>query len=648
MRGRRLLPPAAAAALLLGSLPPAAAPPARAAADYTMETEARYAVLPDARRIDVTVDVAFTNTTPDPEGQFSVFDEVKLAVHDEATEVAAEDAEGALEVDVAVENEVNVATVALREDLRFEETAEFSVTWSLPDSDDPQLRVRPSVVVFAAWGFGTASQVRVEVPEGYEVRVDGDPLSEDGDALSSGPIEDPSRWLALVTAVRPMEFVNFDANVPLAGGTADLRVRAFADDEAWGERTAALLIDALPLIEAQTGLPYPRIGQLVVTETVASDGAGFGEQPATGTEIAIAFDQPTFTALHQVTHVWISPALVESRWLREGLASHIAARVAEELDLALPFDPAERMAELAAAAFPLDSWASDAGTDGEAYGYAASWAFISELATTVGPDAFRAVLARVAGGIGPYHSADVDAEPLPDGVAAPASALTTRSFLDHLQTVTGVDVSEAFGASVLTEGDLALLPERAEARAAFDALVEAGGSWQAPDPIRGAMTAWQFADAMSQIDDASAWLERRDELLAAMEAVGLSAPDRLRQAYRTYGGGPEAVDELEAEQAVVEAYTATAAEVNGQRSFIERIGLLGGPDPAMQLNLANGRFADGDLRGAIEAVTEAQRIVTSAETGGIVRIASAILVALLVLALAVLLVKRRTAYTPAP
>jgi hypothetical protein len=647
MRLRRLLPVAGALLLVLGSLAPSAVSPVRAA-EYTMETVAGYAVRPDAGLIDVTVGITFTNTTPDPEGQFSVFDEVRIAVHDEAADVAAEDDEGALDVAVAVEDGVNVATIALREDLRYEESTELTVTWTLADSEDPQLRVRPSVVVFPAWGFGTASEVRIEIPAAYEVRVDGDLLSEEGDALTSGPIEDPSRWLALVTAVRPVEYVDIDANVPLDGGTADLRVRAFADDEGWGERISALLVEALPLIEEEVGLPYPRIGQLIVSETVATGGTGFGEQPNGGTEIAVAFDQPPFTAIHQVTHVWISPALVESRWLREGLTSAVAASVSEALEVELPFDPAERAAELAESAFPLDAWTADAGVDGEAYGYAASWAFVEQLEALVGPEAIRTVLARVGGGIGPYQSADVDPDPLPDGVAAPASSLTTRSFLDHVETVSGQSVADAYAERVLTAGDVALLPERTEARAAFDDLAEAGGSWQAPDPVRGAMTAWQFADARAQIEEASAWLERRDDLLGAMQAVGLSAPDRLRQAYRTYGGGPEAVDELEAEQAVVDAYTDTAADVNGERSFIERVGLIGGPDPAAQLNLANGRFADGDLRGAIEAVTEAQRIVASAETGGIVRIASAVLVIVLLLALAVLLARRRSTYTAPP
>ncbi len=646
MRPRRLLPTAAAAVLLLGSFAPTVAPAVRAA-EYTMETRAGYVVRPDEGVIDVTVAITFTNTTPDPEGQFSVFDEVKIAVHDLAQDVAAEDDEGELDVAVAMEGDVNVATVSLRDDLRFEESAELTVSWTLADSEEPRLRVRPSVVVFPAWGFGTASEVRIEVPAAYEVRVDGDLLEQDGDALTSGPIEDPSRWLALVTALRPADHVDIDANVPLGGGTADLRVRAFADDVAWGERISALLVEALPLIEQEVGLPYPRIGQLVVTETVASGGSGFGEQLNGGTEIAVAFDQPPFTAVHQVTHVWISPALVESRWLREGLTSLVAARVSAALEVDLPFDPDERAAELVEAAFALDAWTADAGVDGEAYGYAASWAFVEQLEAMVGSPAIRTVLARVAGGIGPYQSADVVPDPLPDGVAAPASSLTTRSFLDHLETVSKQRLGDVFADRALTEGDVALLPEREESRVAFDVLVAAGGSWQAPDPVRGAMTAWQFDDARAQIEEAAAWLERRDDLLAAMRAVGLSAPDRLRQAYRTHGGGAEAVDELEAERAVVDAYAATAADVNGERSFVERVGLIGGPDPTTQLNLANGRFADGDLRGAIEAVTEAQRLVASAETGGIVRIASAVVVIVLLLALAVLLVRRRTTYTAA-
>ena len=648
MTGRRLATIALLAAVLAVTAVPAG--PARpvAAAEYTLETSAAYDVRPEEGEIGVTVQITFTNTTPDPAGRFSVFDEILIAVHDGADGVTASDDDGALDVTVAVDDDgVNVATVDLREGVRFEESVDLELEYTLLDGDDPQLRVRPSLVVFPAWSFGTASQVSVAIPTGYDVRIDGDELTESDDGLVSGPIENPAAWLALVTATRPVDYTTFDATVPLGGGTADLQVRAFSDDEAWGERVLSLVERALPLLEEDIGLPYPRVGELVLIESVASNASGFAETATTGTEILVAFDQPDFTALHQVAHVWISPALVEARWLREGLASSTAEHVASQLDVPPPYAPAEEAAERVDAAFALDSWGATADPAAEGYGHAAAWAFVSELGETVGADAIRTVLVRVASSIGPYAETEVDAEP-PAGAGAPEAPLTTRSFLDHLEAVSGMDLAVPFSERVLTEADIALLPARAEARAAFDDLVARADGWGAPDPIRGAMTEWRFDEAQAQIAEAVDWLGARDELLVQMEAAGLSAPDRLQQAYRSFGGGAEAQAELDAQRAVVDAYSSTAADLNAARTFLERVGLIGGPEPSEQLALANGRFADGDLRGAVEAISEAQRILASAEGGGLVRLISAALVVLILAALAVVLFRRRAAYTAAP
>jgi hypothetical protein len=247
----------------------------------------------------------------------------------------------------------------------------------------------------------------------------------------------------------------------------------------------------------------------------------------------------------------------------------------------------------------------------------------------------------------PYKAASVEPDVPADGVTAPTEALDTRGFLDHLETVTGEPVADRFAAHVLSEADVALLPARAEARASFDALVEAAGTWGAPDPVRAAMTAWDFEEAEARMAEAADWLRERDALLAELESVRLPAPNRLEQAYRSYGGGAEAFAELDAERAVVRAYAAAADSVNAERSVIERIGLVGGPDPSAQLNLASGKFTDGDLRAAVDAIGEAERIVASAATAGWVRILSALLVVVLALALAVFLVRRRASYTAA-
>lgn len=614
---------------------------------YTLETSATYDVQPSAGRIAVTVDVRFTNTTPDPPGQFSAFDEIELAIHDQATEVAASDAQGDLVVGVAVEDEVNVATVGLREQLRHEQTVELQLRYVLPDGDDPGLRVRPSLVIFPAWSFGTSASVRVTIPADYEVHVDGDPLTEEDGALVSGPIADPTRWLALVIALAQPEYTSFETTVALKGGTADVHVRSFADDEQWGERTLSLVERALPLLEEQIGLPFPGMGELRLIEVAPINATGIGETIGVGGgEILVAFDQPPFTVVHQLGHVWLTEELIAARWIREGMASEAAERVAGAVEVGVPYDPAAEADQRAEAAFPLDAWTADAGAAGEAYGYARSWSVMRELADLVGEDALRAVLRRVAKSIGPYAPGDVGRDGRgEENPSAPVVPLTTRSFLDHLEAVSDTDLDDVFAAQVLTEADAALLPQRAAAREAFSELLAAAGEWGAPEPVAGAMTAWSFEEASSQIRAASAWLAERDELVEDLERAGLAAPDRLRQAYRAHGGGADAQAELNAEREVASAYAATADAVNAERSFVERVGLIGGPDPARQLRLAHGRFAEGDLSGSLDAIAESQQILAAAEPSGIARLASAALVMLVLLVVSVLLFRRRGTYT---
>lgn len=631
----------AAVAILAG------APAPVRGAEYTLESTATYEVAPTDGVIAVHAALTFTNTTPDPEGQFSLFDELRLAIHDAAESVEASDADGGLEVEVATDDGVNVATIALREGLRFEDSVEVELDYLLTDrADEGEVRVGPSLVVFPAWGFGTAAEVTVEVPAGFEIRVDGDPLSEEDGALTSGPIDDPTAWLAQVTAIGPAEYQSFEAAVPLEGGTADLLVRSFADDPGWGEETRDLLVQALPLIEREIGLPYPIVGQLIVTQGVPSDSSGFGEGTAFRAEVVVAYDQPGFTVLHQVAHIWLPPELVDARWIREGLASDVAARVATDLDVPPPYDPVEKAEEAADASFPLDEWGPSIGPDASTYAYAASWALTADLRAAVGDDAMRAVMSRTAASIGPYDGGSVEVPAGPGG--EPAHPLTTRSFLDQLETVGSVELADRFADRALGAADAALLPARAEARTAFSALVEAAEGWGAPDPVRVAIRDWGFDDAVGLVTEARSWLEERDELLADMERVGLSNPERLKQAYIAYGGGAEAVTELEAQRGVVEAYAAAAERINGPRSFLARVGLLGGVDPATQLALANGRFADGDLPGALDAIGEAERLADAAETNGLVRLISLVLVVVLLVVVAIAIFRRRASYTAAP
>jgi len=634
---RRLLAAVSVAVLLL----PLTHPSPANAAEYTMATVADYAVDPVAGSIAVTVSVTFTNTLPDPPGQISAFTHVDLAIQDGASAVAARDEAGPLAVAVKPGNGGQVASVTTRSRVRYNASASFTLTYQLLDGAAADLHVRPDVVRFPAWGFGTSSQLAVRLPAGFDATADGDELTIAGDdsgvVLTSGPIADPGGWLAIVTAVPPPDYVTRSASVPLSSGTVDLQVRAWRSDTAWGERTLALLTGALPLLEEAIGLPYPRVGPLVVSEAAGGE-ASTGALPSVNAELQVAFDASDFTLLHQAAHVWISDQLAADRWAREGLASHYSAVVAPGLGVEPPYDPDTRAADMAAEAKPLVEWVGDAGPAADAYGYAASWALVDRISAAVGEPALASALRRIAAGLSAYDPAQPDAEATDGRPYPPAD---TRHLLDQLSAVSTVDVTDLFREAAFGPDAAAELSQREAARAAYGSLLAAAGDWGAPSPVRAAMGEWRFEEAEAAITLASTWLTERDALIARAEAAGLVAPDRLRDRYVVSGGGPEAAAELDAETALVGAYSAVRTRTLAPRAPLDAIGLLLADDPRRLLAEAAESFGQGDLRGAAGTLDRLALQLDQASSDGAVRLAAGVvLLALVALATAVALRRR--------
>jgi len=621
------------------------------AAEYSMATVARYVVDPAAGEVAVSVEVAFTNTTPNPPGQVSGFDRIDLAVHDGATDVQAEDATGALTVEIEAGEGSLVASVKPRSRVGYNASVSFTLSYLLLDGAAAGVHARQQVVELPAWGFGTSSEVTVELPTGYAVEMTGDQLeaSTDGDRMqwTSGPIADPSRWLAQITATRPATYTTLSRSVALASGTVDLQVRAWVDDVAWGRRALDLLAQALPILEEGIGLPYTRLGPLVVIEVVS--GEGEPAQPASpSAEILVAFDEPEFTLLHQAAHIWIGEQLAADRWIREGLASHFAAQAAADLGVALPYAPAQRAGELEADARPLATWEAEAATAAEdAYAYAASWAFVDRVATSVGEAHLVEAIRRVVAGLSAYDPRAPDPT-VPTGLRA--TPVDTRRLLDQLAAVSDVDLADAFRDVVLGPEAARELAKRAIARAAYDELIDAAGDWGGPDPIRAAMTEWRFDDTSTGIEAARAWLRERDRLVERIAAAGLTTPDRLRERFMANGGGPDAITELDAERAVVELFEAVQAQVIAGHGPLEVIGLLGADDPRGLLGEAALRFSAGDLRTAAETLEAAALQLNRATADGLLRIAISVALLTVAALLAGRSIRRRRGshYTAAP
>jgi hypothetical protein len=621
------------------------------AADYALTTQAAYVVDPEAGTISVTVDIEFTNTFPAPAGQVSVYQNLRLAIHDHAAAVSAHDGTGALTVAAAVSDGVNVATVTFRSPVEYQQTAQLALEYELRDGDDPAIRIGPHLVTFPAWGFGTASAVTVDVPADFEVRYDGDPLRATTEAdravLESGPIADPSRWLAHIGATRDPVYATLQRAVALTGGTADLQVRHWADDPEWGAATMELLVQALPRLEAVFGLPYPGQGPLVVTESVT--GGGLDSEPVDG-EVVVGFTEPPFTLLHQAAHVWANDALAGDRWIVEGLASWAAGRVSTELELVLPYDPVAVAASLEGEPFPLAEWsAENHSAEDDAWGYAMAWSLTDAVAQMAGEDDFRLVLRRMASGLDGYDPLTAEAPGVE--AATGARAVDSRGYLDHLDAVTDEPVVAALAAAVLGAGAEAELTAREAARTAFYALKESAGDWGDPDPVRSAMVEWRFADAQVEITAAGEWLVERNRLLAEIEDADLAAPDRLAAAYRAHGGGTLAWAEIDAERAIVIAHVQAASSIADGLGPIDWVGMLIGPGPEERLAAAATAFAAGDLRAAADRLASLNQDLNTATAAGLVRILGVIVAvgsAALVLSVAIRRRRVATDYTPDP
>lgn len=594
---------------------------------YSMPTVVRYAVDPAAGEIVVTAEVTFTNTTPNPPGQLSGFDRIDLGVHEGASQVAAADDKGALAVELEGRDGGQVASVRPRARVRYNRSVSFTLTYQLLDGSTPDLHVRPEVVRFAAWGFGTSSEVTIELPRGYDAGADGDPMVIDTGGpvlrMASGPIDDPSTWLALITATTPVSYrPPLTASVALASGTVDLQVRAWAGDPEWGERTLATLEAGLPKLEEAIGLPYPRVGPLVVSEAVGGEGSA-DQGPLPTAELEVAFDADAFTLLHQAAHIWISDQLAADRWLREGLASHEAATVAAALGAPLPYDPATRASGLAVDAFPLVTWGSASTISArDAFAYAASWAFVDRIAEAAGEANLARALRRVVAGVAAYDLADADQLALTGGRFV---AVDTRRFLDQLTTAGGVDLGNRFGQVVLGPEAGPELRARRLAHDDYADLLGLAGDWGAPDPIRNAMAAWRFDEARAAMAVASTWLGQRDALIAKVTKAGLTTPGQLRRQFVAVGGGADAQAELAAEVAVVDAYLELQARAAAPRDPLETIGLLAADDPRDLLVAAGDAFAQGDLQSAAATLDAAEVQLNRAATNGVVRIASAVM-----------------------
>ncbi|MBA2381483.1 MAG: hypothetical protein H0V73_05160, partial [Chloroflexi bacterium] len=529
-----------------GVLAPVRAPIARAASDgLDITTAAAYTLVPARHVVRVVVDVTARNNKPNVMSGGIItkyfYDSARIAVQSEARNVTATAGGRTLTTSLKAADGFRILEVRFRSSLFFRQTLKVRVSFDLPGSaprSKTDIRVGTAFATFVAWAFGDRGSVRVVVPVGFEAETTGSDAAKSTSAgrtiFRSGAIADVGTWYLVVTADRKSALTN--DRIDLAGGE-HLVIRAWPEDPAWRRRVAALLTKGLPELVKVTGLAWPVATDLSIFEVHTPLLEGYAGVFFEGQDrIEISEDLDDLTILHEASHAWFNSNLFDGRWINEGLANTYGAKGLAVVgsDSLAP----DNVSPTDAAAVKLEDWVhpgriADVATDArERFGYDASWTVIRSIVTQLGDDRMRAVLAAAAGKQIAYH-----------GVGEPETvpgAADWRRFLDLLDEVGGsTSADDLFRRWVVTDADADRLDERATARTAYATLAEAGGEWLPPYYVRAPMSEWNFTEATTRIDAATALLGRRDELAALATNLGLLPPDALRTAYQT---APESLD----------------------------------------------------------------------------------------------------------
>jgi hypothetical protein len=649
-RWARAFPAALATLLALACMLALRTPAVLAATpDLTLVTDARYQVIPDERRVAITIQIKATNRLKATVTRQYYFDRAYLAVLPGTSGFRVSASSGTPKVSIQSKQ---TGYWLLRIDFPSRLAAGKSVSLKLTmDLKDPggsptrTIRIGPTLVSFPIWAYGSTqtpgSSVAVVFPPDFQVQfeagsMDGPATADDGSRTwTSDGIKDALTYYAYVVADNPGAYEETARTVDVAGRPAELLIRAWPDDPEWGQRISDLFERGLPVLAREIGVPWPLRDPLIVQEAVSRSSSGYaGLYDSEAGHVEVAYYADPLVVLHEAAHAWFNGDLLADRWSNEAFASWYALAAAEALGE--PATPTELTSELQANAIPLNAWGAvgDTPREQEDYAYAASLELARRISERAGSDGLAAVWAAAADHIAPYQPV---AGPLERTDGRP----DWRGLLDLLEEPDEASFADLWLQWVTRPEDAALLDARAGARIEYDDTEARAGDWILPRSIREAMRAWQFDAATSQLGAVRRLLEQRDAISQETAELGLDPPETLRTLFERNGALEAALAEAIAERTTIATIREADASRPPEPNPFQLVGLIG-ESPAADLSEARAAFAEGDLTAAEATASRARLAWLAAEDYGRTRLLSALLLLVaVVVALASLVARLR-------
>ena len=642
------------AASLLAAVPvrSAAASPVRSQIDLSeglrVEGRTTYTVDLDASVVRVEYEATLTNQIPDRVTGAYIesfyFPAFAVPVLAGATDLSASRGDGralSVRLEPSGDGIVASAEIDLSPDLQYGQTQTIRLGYDLPGRPPRTVgaaQVNPAFATFPVFpvadpGLGA---VDVVVSDRLQVEIVGSETDVTvGDGVrhyTAEAIADPVEWLATVIVRNDSALVERT----VAYGGNEIRIQGWPDDPEWVDFTAGLAERGLPALEAAIGFSWGEDRRLDIVETSTPYVYGYGgwyEHSSSLIEVGEALD--AHVTLHEMAHVWFNEQLFRGRWLNEAFADEFAAVAMEAVGQERPIpDP---VVDGAAGQLPLNDWTAPAlgdesARDQEIYGYGASWWLAHQLTMEIGVEGLSAVVEAADERHSPYPSSA--------GTDRLARVADWRTLLDLLEEVGGSAQAEGlFRDLVVNPGQAALLDERAEARAGYVALVEAGDGWAPPAEVREAMADWRFDEVAALLLVADDLLGVRDGVSDRLDGIDLDLPVPLQEQFESTEDVGELVELMEDVDAAAEALVGVVEEREGA-GLLERVGLLF-TDVDDDIEHSRDALAAGQYEQAGRVADDAGDQLADAARDGALRLGGAALAVLLVGLGLVLVVRHR-------
>lgn len=518
---------------VVGMVASAASASAQVADGLEVSSSTIYEPQPSRERIRVDATFTLTNRQPDE----VIGDQVRSYYYTKwviALPAAVEDFNAtsdqvALRTTIEADpgsTDIVFASIALPDDLRFDESVQIDVGYTIPGSQ-PRIegaiaRVNDSFLSFSVWTAGDPgmADVRVRIPPGFRVDLQGDldeldEVSRNGETmLEALAIDRPQDFFGQVFGRNDAGLITDYAELPAGQAT----VRAWPDDPEWAAFVVDAIEDDVPVLAGLTGLEWAA-GDIEVIETVTPYLFGYGGWfNASSGVIEVGETLERDLILHELAHAWFNDELVEGRWITEGLAEEYASRTIEATGDTRPDptepDPADPIR------VPLASWASPWTIEEEdayayeRYHYNASWWVIRQITDEIGLEEFAAVLVALRDDSLPYPGERPGEQTLEPTRWTHLFDLLDPHFDDDR-------LDELFTTHVLEPADAAGLQPRRDTLARYHELVDATDTWSPPLIVRRDLASWRFDSATAGIDEALAIIDVRDRIDTSAENLGV-------------------------------------------------------------------------------------------------------------------------------